>query len=215
MLSDSHSVLDSSVLVLNRFYVAVHVISVRRAFTLLYCESAEVILLEEGRYASYDFDSWRLLSELHADLARREVAPREGDWLRTVGGEIRAPRVIRLLQFDGHHRRVLRFNRRNLFARDEHRCQYCGHRFTPDELSFDHVVPRSQGGETNWENVVCSCLPCNSRKGGRTPQEARMRLLRHPAQPKHNPLLSTKLAHPRYELWRSFLGGTTATLDLS
>lgn len=143
---DPASVLDASVLVLNRTYAAVHIISVRRAFTLLYRDSAEVVQLENCQYASYDFESWRILSDMQP-VAGREV----GDWVRAVGGDIRTPQVIRLLKYDGLHRPTLRFSRRSLFARDEHRCQYCGNRFAPEQLSFDHVLPRSRGGETNWE----------------------------------------------------------------
>ena len=96
--------LCDSVLVLNRFYLAVHVISVRRAFCLLYCESAEVIHIDEGQYANYDFETWRELSELCADEGGDDA---EGDWVRTVSAPIRIPRVIRLTQFDRVPRRTL------------------------------------------------------------------------------------------------------------
>ncbi len=82
------------------------------------------------------------------------------------------PRVIRLLAYDRLPKQTVRFNRRNLFARDNNRCQYCGKRFPTSELSLDHVVPRSRGGDTTWENIVCSCVACNVRKGGRTPTSA-------------------------------------------
>ncbi|MCA9172689.1 MAG: HNH endonuclease, partial [Planctomycetales bacterium] len=75
------------------------------------------------------------------------------------------------------------------------------------QLSLDHVVPRSRGGDTSWENVVCCCLKCNTRKGGRTPQEARMKLLSHPHRPVHSPLLIHKMDNPKYITWRAFLGG--------
>lgn len=196
----------SSVLVLNRFYMAVHVISVRRAFVLLYRETAEVIDLENGHYANYDFDSWCELSEIRwADRGS------ESDWIRAVQHPIQAPRVIRLVRFDRLPRQTLRFSRRNLFARDEHRCQYCGQNKPSSQLSIDHVVPRSRGGGTTWENVVCSCVECNTKKGGRTPQEARMQLMRPPRRPKHNPLLIAKLSNPKYESWRNFLPQASRT----
>ncbi|MEQ8787063.1 MAG: HNH endonuclease [Pirellulaceae bacterium] len=194
--------LTNSVLVLNRHYLAVHVLAVRRAFCLLYRDLAEVIHHEDGQYANFDFAAWCEVSELWA-LEKSD----EEDWVRAVNFEIRVPRVIRLLRYDRVPRKTLRFNRRNLFARDEHRCQYCGNAFPSSQLSFDHVIPRSRGGETSWENVVCSCVTCNSKKGGRTPQEARMRLLRKPARPKNNPLLASKLGNPKYASWRTFIGG--------
>jgi 5-methylcytosine-specific restriction endonuclease McrA len=192
--------MSASVLVLNRFYLAVHVVNVRRAFGLLYRDLAEVIHVEDGRYLNYDFAAW-----LEDSLQRASARRTHEDWIRAVNFEIQVPRVIRLLHYDRTPRQTLRFSRRNLFARDEHRCQYCGEAVPYSQLSLDHVVPRSRGGATSWENVVTSCKPCNTAKGGRTPQEARMKLLRNPVKPKQSPLLSLKLGNPKYEMWRLFL----------
>jgi 5-methylcytosine-specific restriction endonuclease McrA len=74
-------------------------------------------------------------------------------------------------------------------------------------LSLDHVVPRSRGGSTTWDNVVCACLTCNVKKGGRTPQEARMRLKRMPVRPRRSPLLAVKLENPKYEMWKTWVDG--------
>jgi 5-methylcytosine-specific restriction endonuclease McrA len=194
--------LSSSVLVLNRLYMAVHIVNVRRAFCLLYREMAEIIHMEEGRFANYTFQSWQEISELRAESKQ----PHE-DWIRAVGFEIQVPRVIRLLGFDRLPKQHLHLNRRNVLARDEHTCQYCGRRYPTHQLSLDHIMPRSRGGETTWENVVCACLSCNIQKGGRTPHEARMKLVRHPSRPKRNPLLAMKLNNPKYEIWRTWLDG--------
>ena len=201
--------LSASVLVLNRFYMAVHVVSVRRAFTLLFRELAEVVHLEQGQYANYNFDSWREISELKANFKE----PHD-DWIKSVNFEIQVPRVIRLLVYDRLPKQAIRFNRRNIFARDSNRCQYCGRRFPTSELSLDHVVPRSRNGETTWENIVCSCVKCNVKKGGRTPQEAHMQLIRQPVKPKRSPLLSIKLGNPKYESWKSFLDNAYWSVDL-
>jgi len=198
----SGGALNSSVLVLNRLYMAVHVVNVRRAFCLLYREMAEIIHLEEGQFANYSFQTWQEVSELRADYKQ----PHE-DWIRAVGFEIQVPRVIRLLRFDRLPKQHLHLNRRNVLARDEHTCQYCGRHYPTHQLSLDHVIPRSRGGETTWENVVCACLSCNIQKGGRTPHEARMKLVRRPTRPKHNPLLAMKLNNPKYEIWRTWLDG--------
>jgi len=194
--------LAASVLVLNRLYMAVHVVGVRRAFGLLYREIAEVIHLEEGRFANYDFPGWREISELRA-----EVKQAEEDWIRAVSFQIQVPRVIRLLFYDRIPKRSLRLNRHTVLARDGHRCQYCGRRMQFSQLSMDHVVPRSRGGRTTWDNVVCACLACNVKKGGRTPKEAHMRLVRKPTRPKRSPLLALKLSNPKYESWRNWLEG--------
>lgn len=202
--------LTASVLVLNRFYMAVHVVTARRALVLLYRELAEVIDLDGDRYANYDFDTWCALSDLRAAEKFEH-----DDWIRTVSFEIQIPRVIRLHTYDQVPRRSVRFNRRNLFARDGNRCQYCGDSYPSSQLSFDHVLPRSRGGETNWENVVCACLRCNTKKGGRTPQEARMHLMNKPRKPSHSPLLASRMRNPKYEVWRSFLGASHSAPDNS
>ena len=202
--------LSGSVLVLNRFYLAIHVVSVRRALVLLYREHAEVIHVEGGQYSNYDFDTWVELSQFLSE----EGETKGREFVRSVNFAIEIPRVLRLFRFDKVPRQTLRFNRRNVFARDSHQCQYCGHRFPPSQLSFDHVIPRSRGGDTDWHNVVCSCLRCNGRKGNRTPDEANMKLVRSPRRPKHNPILSSKLQNPKYDSWRSFLGDSDGTVNL-
>jgi 5-methylcytosine-specific restriction endonuclease McrA len=207
--SPSSSTLGLSVLVLNRSFVAVHVVNVRRAIGLLFRRLAEVVDVEEGQFAAYSLDSWRELSALRA-----ECRGPEEDWIRAVGYELQAPRVIRLVTCDRMPKLGLRFNRRNVFARDGNRCQYCGNHFPTSELSLDHVVPRSRGGTTSWENIVCACVACNVRKGGRTPHEARMQLFQQPVRPKRNPLLSIKLGNPKYESWKSFVDRAYWLVDL-
>ena len=196
----SQSLLDTNVLVLNRFFMAIRVINVRRSFTLLYRDCAEVIDFENGQYLSYDFESWCELSQ----LTSLEKQPGE-EYVRAVSFELRVPRIVRLTRFDKMPAQTVRFNRKNLFARDDHTCQYCGRSEPAHKLSLDHVIPRSHGGPTTWENIVCCCLRCNSRKGGRTPKEARMTLLNDPAKPRVNPLLIQSMEDPRYECWKTFL----------
>jgi 5-methylcytosine-specific restriction endonuclease McrA len=207
-LGASHA-LDASVLVLNKFYMAVHVISVRRAFCLLFKDLAEVITLDDGRYLSFDFQSWREVSE-----ARSHFRHPDDEFIRTVHFEIQVPRVIRLLTYDRLPRQKVKFNRRNIFARDGNRCQYCGKRFATNELSLDHIMPRSRGGQATWENIVCACLKCNVRKGGRTPREAGMRLIREPVQPRTSPVLCLKLSHRKYQSWKTFLDNAYWSVEL-
>ena len=209
MTAVASNALSSSVLVLNRYYMAVHVVNVRRALGLLFRELAEVIHLEEGQYANYNFETWLEISTLRA--ADKQL---HDDWIRGINFELQVPRVIRLLSFDRVPRQSVRFNRRNLFARDANHCQYCGKSFPTSELSLDHIVPRSRGGETSWENIVCACVACNVRKGGRTPQEAHMKLIRPPVKPKRSPLLSVKLDNPKYQSWKTFVDSAYWTVDL-
>ncbi len=194
--------MQANVLALNRAYVAVHVVSVRRAFCLLFKELAEVVNVEEGRYLSYDFGSWREMSQIQTELDLRDD---QDDWVRAVNFEIQVPRVVRLLTYDRFPKNVVKFSRRNVFLRDRNCCQYCGGRFSSQRLSFDHVLPRSRGGPTCWENIVAACVRCNVRKGDRTPAEAGMRLRAAPVKPKRSPLLYQHLGHRKYECWKSFL----------
>jgi 5-methylcytosine-specific restriction endonuclease McrA len=194
--------LQASVLVLNRVYVAVHVVNVRRAIGLLCRDLAEVIHSEDGSFVNYDFESWLELSELNA-----EIKDPLDDWIRSVNFELQVPRVIRLLNFDRLPKQKLHLNRRSVLARDDHVCQYCGRRFPTHQLSLDHVTPRSRGGMNTWENVVCACLRCNVKKGGRTPREAHMTLVRRPHRPARNPVLLLKLSNPKYQSWTTWVNG--------
>ena len=211
MQSSPGSPLEASVLVLNKLFMAVHIISVRRAFILLCKDLAEVVSLEDGQFATYNFATWREVSEYRSKFFRQE----DDDWVRTPTSEIQVPRVIRLLSYDKLPRQTVKFNRRNIFARDNNQCQYCGKRFPTTELSLDHVVPRSQGGHSTWDNIVCACVNCNVRKGGRTPREAHMTLIRKPEKPKRSPLLNLKLTHRKYQSWKTFLDNAYWSVELT
>jgi 5-methylcytosine-specific restriction endonuclease McrA len=202
--------LEASVLVLNKLFLAVHIISVRRAFCLLCKDLAEVVSLEDGQYTTYDFETWRELSEYRAQQFRQE----DDDWIRTVNSEIQVPRVIRLLGYEKLPKQTVKFNRRNIFARDNNQCQYCGRKFPTSELSLDHVIPRSQGGQSSWENIVCACVECNVRKGGRTPKQAHMGLIRKPEKPKRSPMLNLKLTNRKYQSWRTFIDNAYWSVEL-
>lgn len=201
--------LDAKVLVLNKLYMAVRVVTARRAFVLLSREIAEVIHADDGSYANYDFSTWAELSEL-----RKEFEPDRHDWIKTVRFDIAVPRIIRLVGYDKLPAQRVKLNRRNLFARDHNRCQYCGKHFSTSELSIDHVIPRTQEGPDTWENLVCACVKCNSKKGGRTPSEARMKLIKKPTQPKRNPLISMRLNNERYASWKAFLDEAYWSVEL-
>ena len=210
MTSSPNASLDASVLVLNKLFMAIHIISVRRAFCLLCKDLAEVVTLEDGQFATYDFATWREVSEYRAQHFRQQ----DDDWVRTVSTEIQVPRVIRLRDYDRLPKQTVKFNRRNIFARDNNQCQYCGKKFPTSELSLDHVVPRSQGGASTWENIVCACVSCNVRKGGRTPKQAHMSLIRKPEKPRRSPLLNLKLTHNKYHSWRTFLENAYWSVEL-
>jgi len=209
MAMSSASVLDSKVLVLNRVYAAIRVVDARRAFTFLAKDVAEVIAVEDGTYRNYDFSSWTDIAEL-----QRSFEPERHDWIRTTRITIAVPKIIRLFDYDRRPRRTVKLNRRNIYARDENRCQYCGRTFPTRELTLDHVRPRVQGGDNSWNNLVCACVKCNARKGGRTPRQAGMRLVREPLQPKRNPAITIRLGSGKYDSWKAFLDEAYWTIEL-
>ena len=135
--------LNANVLVLNKFYQAIRVINVRRAFSLLCRELAEVVHIEtdakgQSKWQNFDFEGWREISTLKA-----EFEPDDYDWIHTVRFQIAVPRIIRLLGYDKLPRQDVKFNRRNIYARDSSRCQYCGKKMPTSELSLDWSVKRT------------------------------------------------------------------------
>lgn len=143
----------SETLVLNASYQPVARIPWQRAITLLFLGKVEVI--EEY----------------------------EDKTIRSVTFEVKMPSVVRFFRMLKRRKPVIRFSRENVYARDHGSCQYCGQKVARSEATYDHVVPRSQGGKTNWDNIVIACVPCNQFKGGRTPDQARMRLKSAPSKP--------------------------------
>jgi 5-methylcytosine-specific restriction endonuclease McrA len=166
----TRSALDHRTLVLNRGWALVHVTTVRRALILMYHGTACAV--RPDTYETFDFPRWMA----------REPEPAEAV-VRTVHTAIPAPTVILLSSYDRLPRFQVPFTRKNLCRRDGLRCQYCGRRPSVDQLTIDHVVPRTQGGVTGWANCVLACASCNRRKGGRTPEEAGMSLLAKPTRP--------------------------------
>lgn len=162
------------VLVLNATFEPLNIVTVRRAIVLLLKEKAEVIEATEARIRS---------QYLTLDV----------------------PLVIRLVYYVRvPHRLFLPLTRRTVLARDHYTCQYCGAQPAKSRLTVDHVVPRSRGGETDWKNVVTACVPCNQRKGQRTPQEAGMRLLALPQRPQYIALVLLGKAQA-HESWRKYI----------
>lgn len=182
--------LTTPVLVLNRFYMPVNVVTVRRALVMLVAGVARAV---DRQHHTFDFRSW---AELSAAVHDETVG--------LVGRAILVPRVVLLSAYDRFPRRIVRFSRLNIMLRDRQTCQYCGRKLPRSQLNIDHVVPRSRGGRTVWENVVTSCHGCNRRKGGRLPSEVGMHLLKTPAKPRTTPFVDLIAAPIEYEEWRPF-----------
>jgi len=185
------SILTERTLVLNRSWMAVATTSVRRAMTLVYQGAARIICPET--YQTHDFDSW-------ASMA----AARDEPCIRTVSVRIKVPEIIVLLIYDGMPRRNVPFSRRNLYRRDRFTCQYCGARPGSEELTIDHIVPRSVGGRTSWGNCVLACVECNKRKANRPLERTGMRLRQKPTEPRWSWDVEIALGRRRAS-WDQFL----------
>jgi 5-methylcytosine-specific restriction endonuclease McrA len=167
---------------------------------------AERTLLLNSTYEPLQVISWQRAITM-TWLEKVEVLRNYERVVRSVSRAISLPAVVRLRDYVRLRRVRLGFSRRSVFTRDSYRCQYCGEQCSPAEVTCDHVLPRSQGGATDWENVVAACTDCNRSKGGRTPAQAGMKLLRRPRQPDDLPLVFRielgNRAAP--EAWHEFL----------
>lgn len=183
-------VIDLPVLVLNRQWQPVAVFDVATAITTV-CRDMGWVLHPET-HELLAFDAWAAL-----DVPSAPVIP-------TASRGVPAPEVIVLRYYEALPSRRVPLNRRNLARRDGERCQYCGQE---GELTVDHVVPRSKGGPTTWENCVAACGPCNRRKADRTPREAGLRLRTRPGRPTWTPRFTVPPEQVRPS-WRPFVAAS-------
>lgn len=189
-------VLDCPVLVLNWLWQPIHTCSVRRALRLVCLGHAQIVQTDgEARYQTHDLMSW---VEHSAEHVAEEL-------IRTVRMAFRVPKIIVLAIYDRLPRKEVKFTRHNVFLRDKFICQYCGDNFSERELNLDHVLPREKGGKTTWENIVTSCIRCNTRKANKLLREVNMRLLRKPASPRWRPLFGMRSDVTADETWMQFL----------
>lgn len=184
-----------NVLVLNRLWQAIQVCSVRVAMAHLWTGNAEVVLEQNGDYLQFSYNEW---ADFSADHNGEDV-------VRTVTAKLRIPKVILLKFFDRLPQREVKFTRMNVFERDNDTCQYCGYKGDRKEMNIDHVIPRDHGGKTEWENIVLSCIPCNSRKANRTPAQAGMRLRKLPKRPRWRPMLKGSMDCDTHKAWEHFI----------
>jgi 5-methylcytosine-specific restriction endonuclease McrA len=176
--STARSSLHDRTLVLNRSWIPVHMTTVRRAIVLVFAGSA--LAVHPETFETFDFDRWSTCAP--AVDART---------IRTPQRTIQVPTVILLCKYDRLPSWSVPFSRRNLFRRDQQKCQYCGRRQSIDEVTIDHVLPRSKGGATGWLNCVIACVPCNRKKGGMTLEQAGMKLLAAPRRPEWHAISAT------------------------
>jgi 5-methylcytosine-specific restriction endonuclease McrA len=190
--------LKYQVLVLNRLWQPVNIIGVERAFSLLLQDHAQVIYTGDESFRMMDSAAWLELSE-------QETPEDTEAYVQTVRLRIRVPKVLLLRSYDKLPVQEVKFTRENLFERDDYRCQYCGNHFESVHLNMDHVIPRDRGGRTSWENIVTSCIKCNSRKANRLPHQANMHLIRKPERPRWRPFVSSLIGQNYDSAWDHFI----------
>ena len=188
--------MSADVLLLNRNFYAIQITSWQRALGLVYMDRALVV---DEEYRTYDFEGWLELSNA--------IAEHPSGFVHTPTWKIAIPEVVALKIFEQVPRCEVTFTRRNIYRHYGNRCCYCGHRFASSDLNLEHILPRSRGGRTDWNNVVTSCIPCNLRKGNRLPHEANMALMIQPSRPRwhHAAALSLKAPMPLKRSWQKFV----------
>lgn len=162
------------------------------------------VLLLNASFEPLKIISWQRAVSMFF-MGKVEVVEEYDHNIRSISLVIKAPAVVRLLEFVKVGRKSPPLSRTNVLARDNFQCQYCALDLTLKEATLDHVSPRSQGGKTTWENIVCACGSCNRKKGGRTPKQARMKLLKQPIRPDWLPVLTIRLNGKVPISWKLFL----------
>lgn len=169
---------------------------------------AQTLVLTQA-YEPLKVVSWKRAIEL-LTLGKVEVIESHDQEIRSAFIVMKIPSVVRLIRAFRRRPKQLKFSRVNVYGRDDYRCQYCNKFCKMNELTYDHVIPRSQGGRTEWTNIVACCVPCNSRKSGRTPEQAGMKLLKKPVQPKAVPAVFLQISRKNVpDAWRDYLYWTS------
>lgn len=167
-------------------------------------------LMLTNDYAPLKVISWMRAIEL-LTLGKVEVIEEYDHEVRSAYLVIKVPAVVRLLKRFRKQVKPVKFSRINVYGRDDYRCQYCTKPCKMNELTYDHVIPRAQGGRTTWTNIVSCCIKCNSKKAGRTPEQAKMKLLKKPVQPTATPAVVIQLSRKSIpQAWTEYLYWTGA-----
>lgn len=193
------------VLVLNKSWSPVGIVTVQRAITLLWGMYAngqpKAFVVDTDSFATMTWADWSVLK------------PQDGDdFIKSAKDKFKIPEVVVLTRYDKLPTHRVTFSRRTLYKRDAYKCQYCGKTPKTEELTIDHILPRSRGGKTTWENCVICCLPCNARKADRLPEECGMKLRKQPKKPKYQ-LFKGKVIIP-CDSWKKFISAAYWNVEM-
>jgi len=171
---------------------------------MMHVDTTRTLLLTQG-YEPIKIISWQRAMTL-LTLDKVDVVEEYDLEIRGTSMILNVPAVVRLRKAFRRFAKPVKFSRVNIYARDEYRCQYCGRKCSIDELTYDHVVPRSRGGRTSWDNIVSCCYVCNAKKANRTPAEAKMVLRSTPVRPTWMPAIQIRVSAKSVpDAWRDYV----------
>lgn len=187
---------EASVLVLNKNYLAIHVTSWKKAITLLYTGHAQAL---DEKLNTYNFEEWAEVSKMIKDYPN--------GYARSASMEIAIPEIIILTIYNRLPKVDVKFTRSNIYKAYGYKCCYCGNKFDTKDMNLDHVIPKSKGGGTTWNNIVLACIECNTKKADKTPEEVGFKMHYHPTKPNWRAAYFVKF-HPAFkarESWQKFV----------
>ncbi len=183
--------LSRPVLVLNKMWIPIRVVTVKRCLKLVFADKASIV--DPADYSVYSWEKWVTMDSTNDEYG-----------IETTSGRIKIPEVIVLLNYAKVFIKDLRITKKNIYMRDKYRCQYTGRQVRHDEADIDHVIPKSRGGKNSWDNLVVCTKEINRVKADRTPEEAGLKLIRKPTAPKTDHfLVDPKLNAP--DSWEKFI----------
>ena len=184
--------LNRPVLVLNKMWLRIRIISAKRALKLIFADKASIV--DGDDFSVYTWEQWITLDSTNDEYG-----------IETTSGRIKVPEVIVLLKYDKVYVKDMRLTKRNLYMRDKYKCQYTGRQVRHDEADIDHVIPRSKGGKNSWDNMVVCSKEINRMKADRTPSEAGLKLIKQPRKPEAKSFwIDPRLNPPKS--WAKFKG---------
>jgi len=185
---------DRIVLILNKHWIPVNITSVKHSLSLMYTDNAKGVVVDKDLVVSLSWNEWKKLDASNDDFN-----------IKTIQKQIKVPKVIVLNHYDKIPRQAVKFTQKNLWLRDNFTCQYTGKKLTKLTGNIDHVIPKSQGGKTSWENCVIAHKQINDKKADKTPEQAGLRLTKTPAAPKLMPVSFYIINKNKIKEWELFL----------
>ena len=183
-------VMNEKVMVLNKVWYPIRIVSLKRALKLIFAEKAFIVDID---FSTYSWEKWENISVNEDEI-----------YIQTTRSKVKIPLVIVLKNYDKVCKRPLRLTKKNIFLRDGNTCQYSGKKVNMKDADIDHIIPKSRGGENNWNNMVVCCKEINRKKGNKTPEECGLKLIKTPTTPTQSRFLFLS-GRKIPDFWKNFL----------